>query len=192
MFVYRDIWPLAKFGGTPLDASQGPVLWVEIALLAVTGVIIPLAVPRHHIPLDVVSLTLSSTGRTGPERGIQKSQTPPAPEQTCSIFSLIIWSVLNPVVVFAYKNGRMDDDSLPPLADYDNARHLAETSLPLLNPLSGKKRHIFWGLMTIYREQPSAILTPLSNCFSRHGLSINRRHDDSPSPYYTCESFWYQ
>lgn len=83
---------------------------------------------------------------------MQKSETPPAPEQTCSVLSLLFWSLLDPVIIFAHKNDRMGHEDLPPLADYDDAQHLADTSFPLLDPFSGKNRHIFWGLMTIYRE----------------------------------------
>ena len=52
VYAYRDLWPLAKYGGEPADAAEGSVLWVKIALLAFTAVFIPLFVPRRYIPLD--------------------------------------------------------------------------------------------------------------------------------------------
>lgn len=83
---------------------------------------------------------------------LQKSQTPPAPEQTCSLLSLLFWSVLDPIIFSSYKHGRVAHDELPPLVDSDAAKHLADTALPLLDPISGPKRHLFWGLMSIFRE----------------------------------------
>ncbi|KAF7973519.1 hypothetical protein HWV62_14938 [Athelia sp. TMB] len=140
VFIYRDIWPLAKINGTPQDSSGGGLLWAQIAILGIASVVIPLTMPRHHVPLNK---------RFDP--GIfEKSRAHPAPEQTCSLFSLLLWSVLDPVIYSAYKNGRVAHDDLPPLVDSDDAQHLAETSLPHLDPISGTKRHLFWGLMAVY------------------------------------------
>jgi len=33
-YVYRDLWPLAKYDGDPADIYEGNVYWVKIALLA--------------------------------------------------------------------------------------------------------------------------------------------------------------
>lgn len=45
-------------------------------------------------------------------------------------------------------------DELPPLADYDHATYLVDQSFADLDPqmrLGKPRRHIFWGLMNIFR-----------------------------------------
>lgn len=36
----------------PLDAREGVVLWLKIALLALAGIVLPLTSPRQYIPID--------------------------------------------------------------------------------------------------------------------------------------------
>jgi hypothetical protein len=55
----------------------------------------------------------------------------PNAEQTASIFSLAIYSFLDPIVFLAYRVPHLAHDQLPPLADYDYARHLTEKSFPV-------------------------------------------------------------
>ena len=52
VYAYRNLWPLVKYNGRPVDAAEGSVLWIKIGLLAFTAVFIPLFVPRKYIPLD--------------------------------------------------------------------------------------------------------------------------------------------
>lgn len=52
VYVYRDIWPLATFTLAPVDAAEGGILWVKIALLTVAAVVVPLCMPRQYIPLN--------------------------------------------------------------------------------------------------------------------------------------------
>ena len=60
---------------------------------------------------------------------------------------------LDPVVFSAYKISHLRHDNLPPLADYDQAKNLMKASMLTLDPISSNsKRHIFWGLMSLYRE----------------------------------------
>lgn len=77
----------------------------------------------------------------------------PNPEQTASLISLLLWIFLDPIVFLAYRIPHLSHDQLPPLADYDRAKNLVQKSFPSLDPFSGgKKRHIFLGLMSVYRE----------------------------------------
>lgn len=55
----------------------------------------------------------------------------PNPEQTASIFSMAVFSFLDPVVFLAYRVPHLAHDQLPPLADYDYARHLIKNSFPV-------------------------------------------------------------
>ena len=52
LYVYRDVCPLCTFSLTPMDQAEGWLLWVKIALLTMAAVVIPLIMPRHHIPID--------------------------------------------------------------------------------------------------------------------------------------------
>jgi hypothetical protein len=99
----------------------------------------------------------------------------PNAEQTASIFSFAIYSFLDPVVFLAYRVSHLAHDQLPPLADYDYARHLTEKSFPVcvlletytlplitasqyLDSYTGiKKRHLFFGLMRVFRKEYSIL-----------------------------------
>lgn len=52
VFVYRDLWPLATYTLTPLDAVEGWLIWMKIGVLTVAAVVIPLLIPRPYIPID--------------------------------------------------------------------------------------------------------------------------------------------
>lgn len=52
VYIYRDIWPLAKYTDQPLDAAEGWLLWTKIAVLVIIAVIVPLFMPRQYIPID--------------------------------------------------------------------------------------------------------------------------------------------
>jgi hypothetical protein len=52
----------------------------------------------------------------------------PNPEQTASIFSLMVYSFLDPVIFEAYRVPHLSHERLPPLADYDYAKRLTEHS----------------------------------------------------------------
>ena len=49
---YRDLWPLATFTLSPIDADGTPLLWIEVGVLTFAAVIVPLLVPRQYIPHD--------------------------------------------------------------------------------------------------------------------------------------------
>lgn len=46
------MWPLATYTEEPVDVSEGILLWIKLAVLFTTAVIIPLFVPRQYIPVD--------------------------------------------------------------------------------------------------------------------------------------------
>jgi hypothetical protein len=52
VYTYRDIWPLLTFTLSPADGRESSLLWAKVSLLAVAGVVIPLAIPRRYVPLD--------------------------------------------------------------------------------------------------------------------------------------------
>ena len=157
VYLYRDVWPLATFTKHPLDNAEGWMLWAKTIILAVISVIIPLFMPRHYVPFDPKvynSMTLIEfVAETDFHASFKEPAAVPNPEQTASLISLLLWFFLDPIVFLAYKIPHLSHDQLPTLADYDQAKNLVKKSFPSLDPFSGsKKRHLFWGLMSVYRE----------------------------------------
>jgi hypothetical protein len=55
----------------------------------------------------------------------------PNPEQTASILSLVLYTFLDPIIFLAYRIPHLSHDQLPPLSDYDYAKHLKAKSFPV-------------------------------------------------------------
>ena len=110
IYAYRDIWPLASFTSTPLDADEGILLWVKVVLLTLVAIILPLVTPRR------------------PSSDVPQWDATVRPEQTASILSLVTFSWLNPLVNHAQKVGHVTLEELPPLADYNGIEHLVSIS----------------------------------------------------------------
>lgn len=101
----------------------------------------------------------------------------PNPEQTASIFSLMVYSFLDPVIFEAYRVPHLSHERLPPLADYDYSKRLTEHAFPVsknceyskkekfhvnflkhLDLFHGaKKRHPFFGLVKIFCKNASSL-----------------------------------
>ncbi|KAE9396473.1 hypothetical protein BT96DRAFT_996727 [Gymnopus androsaceus JB14] len=148
VFGYRDLYPSATFDLTPLDIEEGWFIWVKIALLFILAIVIPLAIPRRYIPHN------------------PKEPSPnPAPEQTASLFSLVFYFFLDPIVFEARTVSHLPYDHLPPLADYDYAKNLRLRAFKHLDRFSGlkKRRHLFFSLMRIFWKEYSimALMTML-------------------------------
>ncbi|KAI0638608.1 multidrug resistance-associated ABC transporter [Trametes polyzona] len=137
VYFYRDVWPLATFTLQPIDAAEGPLLWAKVAVLTVAAVIVPLFSPRPYVPVD------------------PKEPMPVVnPEQTASIVSMAVYTFLDGIIFKAYRMPHLPWEELPPLADYDYAKNLVARSFPYLDPFKVfKKRHIFFGLMKVFRME---------------------------------------
>ncbi|KAJ7132157.1 multidrug resistance-associated ABC transporter [Mycena epipterygia] len=136
VYLYRDVFPLATFTWVPEDRGEGPVLWAKIALLFFTSVVIPLLTPRQYIPIDPLN-----------------PMKVPNPEQTASMLSVLLYIFVDPIVFAAYRNSHLGEEELAPLCDTDSAEYLKEMSFPHLDAVSGNKRHIFFGLLYIFRRE---------------------------------------
>ncbi|KXN81115.1 ATP-binding cassette transporter abc4 [Leucoagaricus sp. SymC.cos] len=133
VYAYRNLYPLVTSTLQPKDNWEGSLLWVKITLLFLSGVVIPLIIPREYVPFD------------------PKNPMEPNPEQTASIFSMITYSFLDPIVFLAYRIPHLAHSQLPPLADYDYTHNLKVKSFRHLDLFSGaKNRHLFWGLLRIF------------------------------------------
>ncbi|KAJ7481603.1 hypothetical protein FB451DRAFT_1030640 [Mycena latifolia] len=145
VYVYRDVFPLATFTLTPMDLSEGRLLWVKVITLFTVSGIIPLVMPRPYVPVDA------------------KNPMPIAnPEQTASILSSVLYIFLDQIIFLAYRIPHLKFDQLPPLCDYDSAEHLKATAFPHLDVFAGKQRHVFFGLAWIYRWKFLSMATLLT------------------------------
>ncbi|PPQ77068.1 hypothetical protein CVT25_014881 [Psilocybe cyanescens] len=135
VYAYRDIWPLSTYALQPADKAEGNILWVKIALLTVTAVIIPIFIPHPYVPVDP-----------------KIPSSIPNPEQTASWISVFTYTFMDPTIRLANKVPHLRHDQLPPLADYDEAKYLSSTASKYIDPFSGaKRRHLFFGLITYFR-----------------------------------------
>ncbi|KZV72448.1 P-loop containing nucleoside triphosphate hydrolase protein [Peniophora sp. CONT] len=136
-YAYRDVWPLFTLTQTPVDLGEGRIMWWKIALLAVTGVILPLFAPRRHIPIQMKGVASAST-----------------PEQTASIFSLWTYSFIDQVVALPRQNSAVTAGMLPSLADYDHTEVLAHKGIQNLDIFVGAPhRHVFFGIMRTFGRE---------------------------------------
>ncbi|EKM56938.1 uncharacterized protein PHACADRAFT_208107 [Phanerochaete carnosa HHB-10118-sp] len=135
VYAYRDVWPLMTFALQPKDGHEGVFLWTKLALAAFVGAIEPMFEPYPYVPYN------SDQPRI------------PSPEQTASLFFFITYIWLDPTIWQAYRIPHLPADELPPLCDYDETQNLIKRAYPSLDTFSGaKKRHLFWGLIIIFRR----------------------------------------
>ncbi|KAF8889981.1 multidrug resistance-associated ABC transporter [Gymnopilus junonius] len=161
VYCYRDFWPLATYTKKPVDISEGSILWTKLSVLTFTAVIVPLSIPRQYIPVD-------------PKNPMEVLN----PEQTASLFSLMVFSFLDPVISEAYSVPHLPYDRLPPLADYDYSKNLIDRAFPHLDEFHGaKRRHLFFGLMRVFSWEYLAMAVSIalySACQFVSPLAINR------------------
>ncbi|KAJ6606137.1 P-loop containing nucleoside triphosphate hydrolase protein [Mycena vulgaris] len=137
-YLYRDLFPLATFNRPQLDIHEGYFLWAKMFIVTTIGVVLPLTVPR----MDT-----------------QGSETTTSPEQTASIISLVTYTFLDPLISLASRLPHLSYELLPPLPDYSDAASLKAATFPHLNASStGKFRHVFFGLMRVFRADYAVIL----------------------------------
>ncbi|KAJ7145004.1 multidrug resistance-associated ABC transporter [Mycena crocata] len=137
-YLYRDLFPLATFHIPQGDIHEGWFMWAKFCIVSVIGVVLPLSAPRHYSSVVV-----------------EDFEDPASPEETASIISLVTYSFLDPLISLASRVPHLSFDLLPPLAHYNNAKNLKTASFPYLN---SKNRHIFFGLMRVFRAEYSAIV----------------------------------
>ncbi|KAF7322651.1 ATP-binding cassette transporter [Mycena chlorophos] len=133
-YFYRDIFPLVTYRHVPVDASEGWIIWAKVATVFVAALVVPLFIPRQYIPVD------------------PKNPMPvPNPEQTASIFSLVFYFFLDPVILLGYRLRHITPDHLPPLADYDYAANMKAKNFGHLEVTPKNKRHVVFGLLWTFK-----------------------------------------
>ncbi|KAF7968577.1 hypothetical protein HWV62_30063 [Athelia sp. TMB] len=118
-----------------MDSAQGWFIWSKIVVLGVISVVLPLITPRQYTPLE-------------PEDPSRLNL-----EERASIFSLATFTWLDPTIYLANRVPHLATQELPPLADYNRVKSLVKESYPTLDVFSGaKKRHLFWGILRVFRK----------------------------------------
>ncbi|KAF6747838.1 multidrug resistance-associated ABC transporter [Ephemerocybe angulata] len=135
VLAYRDLWPFATYDKQPLDRSEGWTLWVKIALLFLTAVLIPVCIPNVYIPVDPKN----------PAKEVH-------PEQTASWLSFHSYNYLTPMIVAASKVPHLPASQLPPVADYDRAKRLSDHARSYLDPaeLRSGRHGVMTGLIRLF------------------------------------------
>ncbi|QRW00090.1 hypothetical protein RhiJN_28108 [Ceratobasidium sp. AG-Ba] len=131
-----DLLPLTWSTHPPYTLTNPWLTWTRLSIVGVVALVIPGCTPRPYLPTNL------------------NHTDPPNPEQTASLLSLISYQFLDSLIWKAYRARKLPYDELPPLADYDRAEYLKERSFDQLDPLRmKKKRHLFWGLMHVFRKE---------------------------------------
>ncbi|KZT36414.1 P-loop containing nucleoside triphosphate hydrolase protein [Sistotremastrum suecicum HHB10207 ss-3] len=135
IYIVRDIFPLAVGEGSA-DEQDGPSGWIRLALLGVSGFIIPIILPRKGYPEDseaALSLPLHATA---------------------SWLSYSCYSFLDPIVYTAFKKSNLQLDEVPALTLDDQTKSLTTKSAPLIDPVElGHSRSLIWGMLSIFKNQ---------------------------------------
>ncbi|KAF9257856.1 P-loop containing nucleoside triphosphate hydrolase protein [Marasmius fiardii PR-910] len=143
VYTYRDLFPLATYTLHPKDREEGVALWWKIGLITGAAAL-PLGMPRQYKPVNP-----------------NKPSSNPNPEQTATLFSLIFFFYLDPVIFAASRVKHLGADQLPPLADYDAAdylrgkmqKYISSFNLRGSSVPNRSQRHIFWTLLRLVRSE---------------------------------------
>ena len=172
VYCYRDLFPLATYTRSPLDAGEGQLLWIKISILVLVGAVAPLVVPRPYVPVDPKVRENDWELNIADLKFVQNPSATPSPDQTASLLSVVLYSYLDPFISVGSRTPQLSSEHMPPLADYDSSQHLRLSSFPVCEPPSacpteatiisqqhldpfqvGKRRHIFFGLMRVFRTE---------------------------------------
>ncbi|TDL20537.1 P-loop containing nucleoside triphosphate hydrolase protein [Rickenella mellea] len=139
VYGYLDVWPLATMDPSEPGISRNWLIWVRIGLLSVSGAFVPLISPRPFRP--------------------QYPDEVPNPEYTCSLFSSLTYSFLDPIIFYAYRVPDITMKDLPPLPREESAGYIADKNFPKLDPVQvGTKRHIFWGISRVFATRYARVI----------------------------------
>lgn len=108
-------------------------MWIRLGLLTFMAVFIPLFIPRHYIPVDpkVNLFCFPASKIVYIQYSIQEPALEPNNEQTTPLFSLVFYFFLDPIIFLAYRLPHLPVEKMPPLADYDQAKHLIKNAFPV-------------------------------------------------------------
>ncbi|CAK5274807.1 unnamed protein product [Mycena citricolor] len=158
---YRDMLPQATISWPVLDAAEGSILTAKLIILSFAAIVIPVLTPRAYIPTDP-----------------DAPMTQPSPEQTASLWSLLMFNFVDPVILEAFKLPHLPLDKFPPLADSSRSEVLKRRGFPNIDTFSGaSNHHIFWGIIKTFRSEYSTLtllLVVYVCCSFASPIGINR------------------
>lgn len=131
VYTLLDIWPYATYYMEPLNSFDA-VTAVRVTMLALSGLVIPLVMPRPFRP--------------------STPDAKPSIEDTASILSFYTFSFLDHIVFLANKAGNITPDDMPELMEKDKIEHVGKRALPILGEGRKKKRHVALSVAMIYSE----------------------------------------
>ncbi|KZS96561.1 P-loop containing nucleoside triphosphate hydrolase protein [Sistotremastrum niveocremeum HHB9708] len=145
-FSFLDLSPLAytQPNGT-WNIPIAPVQYLRVTLLSITGILIPLLLPRNYVPLD------------------PSNPRPPALHQIASPLSFSYFTFLDPLVWKAFKNRKGSGSSLlkdiPRLAEDDSAQYQSKQSFAIVDPVMANQKRSIARSMIIYFNKQYFIMT---------------------------------
>lgn len=137
VYAQRDIYPMLTYTVRSADELT-TIMWIRLAVITFTALFPPLFTPRPFIPLD------------------PSGHSVPTAEQTSSLFALVFFTFLDPLVFHAWKLPTLSIDDLPAVGDHDKAIFLRTTMLHQLDPHSKDprapkgKRHLGWRILRVW------------------------------------------
>ncbi|KZT34875.1 hypothetical protein SISSUDRAFT_228878 [Sistotremastrum suecicum HHB10207 ss-3] len=141
IFAFLNLSPLAYThpNGTWTVLIE-PLKYLRVALLFLSGILIPLLLPRKYVPLD------------------SSSPRPPALHQIASPLSFSYFTFLDPLVRKAFKNRKGNGSSLlkdiPRLAEDDSAEYQSKNSFAIVDPVMARKKRSFaWSMIILFKKQ---------------------------------------
>lgn len=131
VYTLLDIWPYATYYMEPLNSFDA-VTASRVTMLALSGLVIPLVMPRPFRP--------------------STPDAKPSIEDTASILSFYTFSFLDHTVFLANRVGNITPDDMPELMEKDKIEHVGERALPILGEGRKKKRHVALSVAMIHSE----------------------------------------
>lgn len=132
VYAARDVWPLAVYGGVPVDLELegSKILWAKVAVLVFTAIAIPLWIPQPYptrLPLE----DDDKAGQTVPERELARESEQLHPEEVASVWSSYTYGYLTPTIGAAQRKRHLGVEEVPPMAGYDRAVVVLKRVLPV-------------------------------------------------------------
>lgn len=125
-----DVWPYATYYLEPIDPGSDPTTWVRIAMLVLSGLVIPLVMPRPFRPLT--------------------PGAKPSAEDTVSLLSLYSFAFLDNLVFRANRVGNVTPDDMPELVETDMIEHISKRASSILDSEGNKNRHVMLSTAIIW------------------------------------------
>lgn len=110
VYFFLDAWPYATIHGRPYDDPSAAMTWSGFLLLFVSGVLIPLVMPRPYRPLQLGVRTFTTCSWT---KDLIYTQHAPVLKDVVSILSRATFSYLDKIIFYAWRVPDISIKDLP-------------------------------------------------------------------------------